>query len=134
MLNLKVMRIPFMFALLVLLVVVLGVLLPGPNSGVRQLTTGASTVIVTDPIDSGSNHSLNFSPSVIVIVIGINNTVNWVNEDTVPHTAHSDVYEFDTGIMWPGAKYTHTFTRPGVYTYHCDYHPWMIGKVIVKGQ
>jgi plastocyanin len=86
-----------------------------------------------------------YFPLTITVVMGQNNTVVWKNNDTAFHTATSvsgDPASFDTtcldGIGAPcpppssGISSTQvTFTTPGTYLYHCLYHPWMQGKVIV---
>jgi len=72
-----------------------------------------------------------YSPDTITVVIGVNNTVSWVNNDNVAHTATGS--GFDTGIIAPGSSSNHTFTSPGTYNYHCSVHPTMMGTVIVLG-
>jgi plastocyanin len=81
---------------------------------------------------ASENASLGFEPSNITIVIGVNNTVVWKNEDSDWHTATSDIPEFDSGVIQPGGSFTHTFLRAGTFPYHCDPHPWMTGVVVVK--
>ncbi len=44
------------------------------------------TVQVAMPSGVGNNQSLNFSPSKLTVVIGVNNTIEWVNQDSVSHT------------------------------------------------
>ena len=88
-------------------------------------------VVVTIVAGSAVNVQLGFDPIVIRLVIGVNNTVIWKNEDTSWHTAHSNIPEFDSRMIQPGATFTHTFNTPGSYPYHCDPHPWMTGLVIV---
>jgi plastocyanin len=92
-----------------------------------------STVVVIMPAGSAENLRLSFTPSLIKIVIGVNNTVIWENEDSEWHTAHSNIPEFDSKMIPPGASFTHTFQRAGSYPYHCDPHPWMTGLIIVAG-
>jgi hypothetical protein len=41
---------------------------------------------------------------------------------------------FDSGPFKPGQSWTHTFTKPGTYTYFCTIHPWMDGVAIVQGK
>jgi len=89
-------------------------------------------VVVIIPKGAGENLHLGFEPSTITIVIGVNNTVIWKNEDSDWHTAHSNIPEFNSGLIEPGGNFTHTFLRAGTYPYHCDPHPWMTGIVIVK--
>jgi len=89
-------------------------------------------VVVTIPSGAGDNPKLGFEPAIMTIVIGINNTVIWKNDDSDWHTAHSNIPEFYSGIIQPGSTFTHTFERPGVYPYHCDPHPWMTGIITVE--
>jgi plastocyanin len=59
----------------------------------------ASSVKVTMPM--GAAFGLNFSPRSIVVVVGVNNTIVWMNQDGVDHTATSnsgDPASFDTGL------------------------------------
>ena len=87
-----------------------------------------------------------FVPEVIKVMIGVNNTVRWVSQDTVPHgivadSGYRDPYSgsFDTyasadllgGFIMPGESYEFTFNEPGEYPYHGEPHPWMQGTVIV---
>ena len=73
-----------------------------------------------------------FSPQEIVVVIGVNNTVMWINGDTDVHTATGTNVKFDSGMLNPGQSYQYTFRTPGTYDYDCTIHPWMTGIVIVK--
>jgi len=88
--------------------------------------------VVIIPKGASLNLHLGFEPPMITIVIGVNNTVIWKNEDTDWHTAHSNIPEFNSGLIPPGGNFTHTFLRTGTYPYHCDPHPWMTGIIIVK--
>jgi plastocyanin len=83
---------------------------------------------------SGANASLpqTYSPDPVTVVIGVNNTVTWVNNDTAPHTVTANDGSFDSGNIAPTGTFTFTFTTPGTYHYHCIYHPWMVATVIVK--
>ncbi len=103
----------------------------GPSSS--SLGAPAHSVSVTIAPGSGSNQSsTGFTPSTITVVIGVNNTVVWTNDDTVPHTVTSYDGSFSSGNLNPGNTYQFTFTTPGNYSYHCSYHTWMEGTVIVK--
>ena len=82
---------------------------------------------------SGSNtNSTGFTPSVITVVIGVNNTVEWTNNDSVPHTVTANDGSFSSGNLNPGDDFVWTFANAGNFTYHCSYHSWMKGTVIVK--
>jgi plastocyanin len=99
---------------------------------VRQ-GTGASPLTVHIPQGSGTpSGAPGYSPDRIVLVVGVNNTVTFVNDDTVPHTVTATDNSFNSGNMNPGQTWTHTFTTPGTFTYHCLYHSWMQGTIVVK--
>ena len=100
-----------------------------PSTPIEVMPT---VVVVIIPKGASLNLHLGFEPPMITIVIGVNNTVIWKNEDTDWHTAHSNIPEFNSGLIQPGGNFTHTFLRAGTYPYHCDPHPWMTGIVIVK--
>jgi len=88
---------------------------------------------VSIPINSGiDTSSKGYSPDVIHVVIGVNNTVKWVNNDNSIHTVTSGTAGlFDSGNLNAGQSWTFTFKTPGTYQYHCIYHGWMTGTVIV---
>ena len=111
-----------------------------PNSAYNgtQTTASSSSKLSGSVVDieygSASNTtSVYFSPPTIVVVIGVNNTITWTNDDIAAHTVTSDtVGAFDSGNIAAGATWSYTFTSPGTYGYHCSYHPWMRGTVIVE--
>jgi plastocyanin len=94
-----------------------------PHSGI--------TVVVKIQTGASSNSSLGFSPSTITVVVGKNSTVTWMNQDAAVHTSTSNTAVWDSGNINPGANFTQYFSTPGTYHYHCSYHPWMTGTVIV---
>jgi plastocyanin len=119
-------------ALTIALIAALALVAVGFLFSGNLIPTTPSEVVVIIPNGAGENLHLGFEPSKITIVIGVNNTVVWKNEDSTWHTAHSNIPEFNSGLIQPGNSFTHTFQRAGTYPYHCDPHPWMTGVVIVK--
>jgi len=94
---------------------------------------GKGTSTVTIPNGASSNQSSpGFTPNTITVVIGVNESVTWVNKDISAHTVTADNGAFDSGNLPPNQSFTFDFTSPGQYTYHCSYHNWMHGTVIVK--
>jgi plastocyanin len=76
-----------------------------------------------------------FVPNIITISEGT--TLTWINMDLVVHTVESGTHEqptelFDSGPLDQGQSFSFTFTETGVYVYHCDPHPYMLGTVIVQ--
>jgi len=98
-------------------------------------TSGSQAAGVPVSIQPGSGTnatSLYYSPSTITVVIGVNNTVTWTNNDNIAHTVTADNGAFDSGYLNQGQTWSYTFTTAGTYSYHCSIHPWMTGTVIVR--
>jgi len=93
---------------------------------------GSASVQVIIPAGTGSNTHQTYQPSIITIVLGVNNTVTWVNNDGVAHTVTASDSSFDSGPLEAGSSWSHTFTAVGTYQYSCSYHSWMKGTVVVK--
>jgi len=116
-----------------------GYLIVLPDSSYTSGTNGSSTPslgkvtnVTIVPGSAISPNSTGFTPSVVTVVLGVNNTVMWTNADSVPHTVTANDGSFSSGNMNPGDTYVLTFTSAGNYTYHCSYHPWMKGTIVVK--
>jgi plastocyanin len=105
------------------------------TSGSGQVTASPQITEVSIVRGSGANASIaqSYSPSPVTVVIGVNNTVTWSNDDSAPHTVTANDGSFNSGNMAPTGTFSYTFTTPGTYQYHCIYHPWMVGTVVVKG-
>ena len=94
--------------------------------------TSTTTSHVSIVANAGTNPSSpGYSPGVIHVVVGVNNTVMWSNDDSTVHTVTSTL--FDSGFLNPGQSWTYTFGKDGTYHYHCTLHGWMAGTVIVTG-
>ena len=76
----------------------------------------------------------NYVPKVVRVVVGVNNTVEWLNaeEIDVAHTVTDDAGAFDSGLFGKNETWRYTFTQEGEFRYHCVPHPWMRGTVIVE--
>ncbi|MDA4116734.1 MAG: plastocyanin/azurin family copper-binding protein [Thaumarchaeota archaeon] len=107
------------------------------TSARNSSTTPPGTSQVVLPVDVGDNESLNFQPSKIVVVIGVNNTVVWTDLDFIQHTVKSVTVPggarmWNSGIMNEGQSFTVTLTVAGNYKYDCSIHPdWMVGTILV---
>jgi plastocyanin len=110
------------------------------SSTSSSLSSSASaspvTVSVSIPKGAGDGPQAapGYAPDKITVVIGVNNTVTWTNNDPIHHTVTSAPGNgsLNSGDMAQGATYTYTFTTPGTYDYVCVYHAWMTGTVVVK--
>ncbi len=92
------------------------------------------SVYVIIPKGAVIEEHIAFIPEEITVVIGINNTITWINEDDAPHSVTPDhrEYQFGSlGVIKSGESYSYTFENVGVFPYHMEPHPWMTGTVIV---
>ncbi len=111
--------------------------LSAAGSGLPRLDatqSGQSPTTVPVSIDSGSGINmklLGYTPANITVVIGVNNTVQWTNNDNMPHDVSALDGSFDSGNLNRGKSFVYTFTKAGTYVYTCTYHPWMGGTVTV---
>ncbi len=93
--------------------------------------------------DPGANEvfmqAIAFNPMEITIQAG--ESVTWINQDIVPHTATSGNPEdvepgaiFQSERFGQGGTFTHTFEDAGEFVYFCEVHPAMMrdAKVIVE--
>jgi len=104
-------------------------------------TVGNTTIGINASIVPGVSADKSFSPNPISTKVG--GTVTWTNKDTIAHTVTSGTgpidphkgKDFDSGLstlLTPGKTFSHTFNSAGEFTYFCQVHPTMIGKVVVS--
>ena len=87
---------------------------PGPATASR-----AKTVDI--------NH-FKFHPHTLEIAKGAR--VVFSNSAGVAHTA-TDPGAFDSGRIGPGKSFAVRFEQKGTFSYHCEIHPFMHGKIVV---
>jgi plastocyanin len=97
-----------------------------PVEGVCSLPVGegvpGSTLVVIQ--------RFTFGPSDVRVRAG--ERVTWVNCDLESHTSTADGGTWASPLISPGGAFTQTFPVAGEFTYHCEPHPFMIGRVIVE--
>jgi glucose/arabinose dehydrogenase/plastocyanin len=76
---------------------------------------------------------MNFAFQPATLTINPGDTVTWVNNDTAAHTSTSDTGVWDSGTLASGQSFSFTFTSPGSFPYHCEFHPGMLGTIVVNG-
>ena len=77
-----------------------------------------------------------FTPKELTVRAGT--TVTWINIDLYVHTVRAGTPDkisdaFNSGDMGIVGIYRFAFTKPGVYEYYCQPHPYMLGRIIVEG-
>lgn len=98
--------------------------LPAPTEG--RLTTEVDKKTMEIVLDDNR-----FEPKVLTVAPGTE--VRWVNKGRHAHTVTADDGSWGSGELAAGQGFSHTFTRPGTYSYHCRVHPAaMRGSVTVK--
>lgn len=71
-----------------------------------------------------------FAPTSVEVTPG--SKVTWVNDDKAVHSVISDTTGFGSEPLKQGDQFATVFSTPGTYKYHCGFHAYMSGTVIVK--
>jgi plastocyanin len=75
--------------------------------------------------------SFKYVPATATVKAG--SAVTFTNGDSAEHTATADqAGAFDTGALRHGAAKAVQLSAPGRYAYHCDFHPFMHGVLVVR--
>jgi predicted secreted protein with PEFG-CTERM motif len=75
-----------------------------------------------------------------MVTIDVGGEVMWNNIDAMAHTVTAGTpteglsEHFDSGLVAPGAMFSHEFTEAGTFDYFCMVHPWMAGAVMVSSE
>lgn len=95
----------------------------------------ANSTPTSGPSTSGSTQFVsikNFAFAPASLTISVGTSVEWINKDSIAHTATGDGGTFDSGSLDQGGHFTFTFTKPGTYNYGCSIHPNMRATIIVQ--
>jgi plastocyanin len=71
-----------------------------------------------------------FDPESLVVAAG--DTVEWHNEDIVPHTSSAGSSRWDSQSIQPGRSWRTVLSTPGTEPYACRLHPTMTAKLVVR--
>jgi plastocyanin len=74
--------------------------------------------------------SFAFGPTEVRVRAG--ERVTWVNCDQDSHTSTADAGAWSSPFLAPGDAFTQTFSAVGEFSYHCEPHPFMTGRVVVE--
>lgn len=98
----------------------------------QQAATGGNGSAAAVPANAtrAELRTMVFAPNRIEITAGT--TVVWTNNDPLVHTITADDKSWDSGAIEPGRTWSHTFTQPGEYAFHCTPHPFMKAVVVVR--
>jgi plastocyanin len=70
-----------------------------------------------------------YQPHTISMHVG--QSVVFDNISNAAHTVTDDKNRFDSLNLPQRATWTYTAKSPGIYPYHCNYHPLMHGEIVV---
>lgn len=71
-----------------------------------------------------------FEPATLAVAAG--DTVEWFNEDLVPHTASATSGGWDSQQILPGGSWRTVAAAPGSEPYVCRLHPGMKARLEVR--
>ncbi|MHB0977188.1 MAG: cupredoxin domain-containing protein [Candidatus Aquicultorales bacterium] len=100
----------------------------GDDPGSDRTTTTRSK----EPTKSAKVDISNFEFKPADVTIEKGGEVTWTNQDSVEHSVKADDGSFDSKRFGNGKSFSRTFDVPGTYTYYCEPHPFMRGKVTVS--
>ncbi len=104
---------------------------PAASHSHRASATRSSTSTSQPPTGAVAVTIQNFAFHAPTVTVKAGMKVTWTNRDTTNHTVTADNGTFDLGNIDPRHSKAMTFTKPGTYRYHCMYHPFMHGTVVV---
>lgn len=68
-----------------------------------------------------------------VTEIPVGTTVVVTNDDAATHTWTAEDGTFDSGALGQSDSFEFTFTEAGEFSYFCNFHPSMTGRIVVTG-
>ena len=107
---------------LILLVVFGGLSLLALRGGPARAAQSSQAVAIAN---------FDYTPQFLEVSAG--DTVVWSNLDATVHTVTDDAGAFISGSIHQGQTYSLQFNQPGVYSYFCEPHPKMRGRIVVTG-
>jgi plastocyanin len=107
----------------------------GDATGAQPGTATAappSPAPVGKPVRNATVDIRSFMYKPVTIAVRKGGRVRWTNSDAAAHTATADDRSFDTQTIDKGKAKTVAMTTAGTFTYHCDFHPFMKARVVVR--
>jgi plastocyanin len=101
------------------------------STSTMQMPAAAAATPVAAPVATDQVNIANFGFGPGTVMVKPGTTVTWAQQDEDQHTVTADDASFSSSPLTTGQTFTHTFTAPGTYHYHCAIHPFMHGTVVV---
>ena len=106
-----------------------------PSSNENNPTEAAAASQTSEPMANVMNFDVQISGFAFVendLTIHVGDTVTWVNHDSASHSVVADDGSFKSGTLSNNDSFSFTFPSAGTYTYHCGFHSYMTGTIIVQ--
>jgi plastocyanin len=101
------------------------------SNGTPSASSSSAPKTPAGPVSAISIKSGKYRPKNVTIKVG--STLTWTNNDDVPESVTSDAPGlFDSGTLAPGATWSYTFTKAGVFPYHSTGKNGTYGTVTVQ--
>jgi uncharacterized protein (TIGR03118 family) len=94
--------------------------------GSIRVAEPASPPQMTSPVQIA-----NFSFAPVKLEVATGTEVTWTNRQNVEHDVTADNNQYFSETLGVNQSYSHTYSTPGTYTYHCSIHPFMKATVVV---
>ena len=99
-----------------------------------SMVLGTMSVVTGDQPKSKTHTvtiaDMRFQPEVLTVAPG--DTIVWVNQDLVPHTATSKAGGFDSKEIQADKSWKYTIQTTGEFAYICTFHPTMKATLRVE--
>jgi plastocyanin len=115
---------------LLLLALSLALAACGDNESDKPRPQPAAGASAAKPADRVVIKDFAYAPPNVAVKPGAKLT--FANQDSALHTATVKSGGFDTGDLKKGQSKSITIDKPGTYSYVCQFHAFMKGKVTVK--
>ncbi len=103
-------------------------------AGLFALSARAAMARAAGAAEAGAKVSIDmfaFTPETITINAG--DSVTWTNDDGAPHGVKYGDGAPGNDYLLPGTAFSRRFDRAGTFDYACPIHPYMTGRVVVRG-
>lgn len=106
----------------------------GGGGGSNFPTPTGAQVIMVHGAQTKNNTAFSPNPFTVSLNGAASVSVEFGNDDNVTHTVTESVANptFSSGNLAKGTTFTHNFTTPGTYNFHCSIHPNMVGTIQVN--
>lgn len=90
---------------------------------------GMTSAVITGKTATIKISNYMYAPMALTVRSGTEIMV--INTDQTAHTLTAQAGAFDTGTIAPGKSVHFIVTKPGVYSFYCQFHAFMTGTIKV---